>query len=502
MGRRSRPRTQNDGKGIGVNAHDPNRVVPENVMAEAALLGAILINNQAYDAVNRLLEPEHFYEPLHERIYEAIGQSLANGRSVDPITLKNSLPSAVDGLKFDGREVTVSQYLAHLCASAVTVVNVPDYAAAIFDAWVARQAIAALQDGVDAYFKLAPGQNPLKAFEPIEERMAAIRADALKSSPTKNAGQSYLDALSESYRRGEVRGVPIALDEIAEVISEPCFEAGNLYGLLSSSGEGKTSLTVQLILHALKKGHPVCFLSYDQSSDQVIRQMVAQEHDIEARRQRDSKLLSEKEFETCMEFARWIGGQPFEVIKCTDQSAPQLVGMARTFVKRRDNGKVPFIVVDHIGVVRPEDRRADEGTKAKGIGQILKAGAEMTDAAWLVLNQRNSFGMKRDNPRPISMDLFGGDPAKTPFDAIFYLYRFLKFLEERKAIASSESDWKKIDRIFPSAVRSDGMDIAEVGTIKSRFGNPHIRQRLIFEARLTRYKSDREPVTQESLEGF
>lgn len=485
-----------------MNAHDTStRVVPENVMAEAALLGAILLNNQAFDVVNRLLEPEHFFEPLHARIYEVIGQTLAAGRGANPVTLKNSLPAKVEGLKIEGQDVTVSAYLAHLCTHAVTVINARDYALAVFDAYVARQAIGALQDGVNAYFNLAPGEDPLKAFEPIEERMAAIRADALKSSPIKNAGQSYLDALSESFRRGEVRGVPIALEEIAEVISEPCFEAGNLYGLLSSSGEGKTSLTVQLILHALKKGHPVCFLSYDQSSDQVIRQMVAQEHEIEARRQRDARLLSEKEFETCMNFARWIGGQPFEVVKCTDQSAPQLVGIARTFVKRRGNDKVPFVVVDHIGVVKPEDRRADEGTKAKGIGQILKAGAEMTDAAWLVLNQRNSFGMKRDNPRPISMDLFGGDPAKTPFDAIFYLYRFLKFLEERKAIASSDSDWKKIEKAFPSAVR-EGADIAEIGSVKSRFGNPHIRQRLIFEARLTRYKSDRAPVEQESLEGF
>src|SRR5690606_32387515 len=127
-----------------------------------------------------------------------------------------------------------------------------DYAAAIFDAWVARQAISALQEGVEVSFNLGPGENPLKAFEPIEERMAAIRAAAQQSSPIKNAGQSYLDALSESYRRRAVRRVRIALHEIAEVISEPCFEAGNLYGLLSSPGEGKTSLTVQLILHALK----------------------------------------------------------------------------------------------------------------------------------------------------------------------------------------------------------------------------------------------------------
>src|SRR5690606_31310662 len=110
--------------------------------------------------------------------------------------------------------------------------------------------------------------------------------------------------------------------------------------------------------------------------------------------------------------------------------------------------------------------------------------------------------MKRDNPRPISADLFGGDPAKQAYDAIFYVYRFLKFLEERKATASTDADWKKIDKIFPSAVRNDGEDIAEIGCIKCRFGSPHIRARLKFEARLTLYKSDRMPAEQESLAGL
>jgi replicative DNA helicase len=486
-----------------MNTHDASgRVVPENVEAEQALLGAILLNNAAFDVVNRLLEPQHFYEPLHQLVYEVIGQTLAAGRGANPVMLKNSLPAKVDGLKINGQEVSVPSYLAQLCTHAVTVINAPDYAAAVFDAWVARQAIGALQEGVDTYFKLAPGENPLKAFEPIEERIASIRAEALKSSPIKSAGQSYLDSLSASYRRGEVRGVPIALEEIATVISEPCFEAGNLYGLLSSSAEGKTSLTVQLMRYALQRGNPVLMLSFDQSAEQIVRQMVAQEHEIEARRQRDAKLLSEKEFETCMAFASQLDTMPFRIVKCTDQTAPKLVRLAQTFVKQKGNGRVPLVVVDHIRSITPESDRGDEGTKALRIGQILKVGAEQTDSSWLVLNQRNSWGMKRPNPRPIAADLFGGEGAKAPFDAVFYLYRFLKFLEERKAIASKDSDWKEIERVFPSAVRNDGIDISEIGAVKVRFGSTNIRQRLIFEGRLTRYKSDRAPVEQESLEGF
>lgn len=488
-----------------MNMHTiPQRTVPNNIEAEQALLGAILVNNDAYHRVSRFLEPEHFYEPIHRKIYEIASRSIKENRVANPVTVKSFLPAEAKV-----GEMTVAQYLARLAVEAVTIVNAVDYAYAVHEMWIRRQAISSCEEIVSAAYDIEPDKDILAEIAPFEDKLAALRAERIRGETKKGAGESYLDALAASYQRGEVRGVPIALQEIADVISEPCFEAGNIYGLLSSSGEGKTSLTVQLMTAALKtmdRGkpapHPVCFLSFDQSSDQVIRQMVAQEHEIEARRQRDAKLLSEKEYETCMRFARWIGSMPFEVIKCTDQSAPQLVGLAKTFVKRRANGQIPFIVVDHIRAIRPENDKGDEGTKALRIGQILKAGAEMTDAPWVILNQRNTFGMRRDNPRPIAADLFGGEGAKAPFDAIFYLYRFLKFLEERKAIASSDSDWKKIDKIFPSAVRNDGLDIAEVGAIKSRFGNPSVRQRLIFEARLTRYKSDRAPVDQQSLEGF
>jgi replicative DNA helicase len=174
-------------------------------------------------------------------------------------------------------------------------------------------------------------------------------------------------------------------------------------------------------------------------------------------------------------------------VKCTDQSAGQLVSYAKTFVKRRGNGKVPLIVTDHIGSIKPEDRRADEGTKAKEINKILKAGAELVDGAWLVLNQRNSFGMRRDNPRPISSDLFGGDPAKQAYDAILYLYRPEKFKAERVATAATDADWKKINKVFSGELEG----VADIGAIKVRFGSPNITERLRFEDRFTRYRSER-----------
>jgi replicative DNA helicase len=472
-----------------MNARDPSlhREAPANVEAEQALLGAIMVNNDAYDRVASFLEPEHFYERFHQEIFARVAEMRRAGQAVTPITIKGYLRQP-ENLKLDGEPATVMQYLIRLASDAVSVINARDFGRAILDLSISRKAIVALEDAVDQVYGAEPGADVLRELAPLEERLAVLRSEGLRSESKASAGRRYLESLNASVRR-EIAGVPIGISAVARVISEPCFEPGNLYGLLSSSGEGKTSLTLQLIYHAVERGHPVLFLSFDQSPEQCVRQMAAQVYGIEARRQRGGD-LSEKEMDAAVMFGTWIDQQPFDVIKCTDQRAAQLVGMARTFLKRKANGRAPLVVIDHIGAIEPEDKRADEGTKAKGINQILKAGAETTGAAWLVLNQRNSYGMKRDNPRPISADLFGGDPAKQAYDAIAYVYRYLKYLEERKAIASSEADWKKINKVFPSAVRDEGIDLAEIGAIKVRFGSPHIRENLIFEARYTRYRPE------------
>ncbi|CAN0653126.1 replicative DNA helicase [Nitratireductor aquimarinus] len=463
---------------------DIQKPLPHNIDLEQAILGAVLVNNNCFDLVSKVIQPHHFFEPLHGKVFEVIGKMVSVGRKADPKTVKSYLP---EGERVG--EITLGEYLVRLAVEAVAPVQARDYATGVLHHWIDRQIISGCEETISGVYARSPDMDPFSASGALEDRLAKLRGEHIGGG-SGNLGHQYLEAMTAAQQRQSIAGVPICLDEIAEVISEPCFEAGNLYGLLSSSGEGKTSLTLQMITHALKRGHPVLFMSYDQSGEQCVRQMIAQEHDIEARRQRAGD-ISEKEMKKAVDFATWIDRQPFEVVKCTNQTAPQLLSFARAFVKRFANGKVPLIVIDHIRVITPEDSRADPGTKALGIGQILKVGAEMTGSAFLVLNQRNTSGMTRDNPRPIASDLFGGEGAVTPFDAIFYVYRYKKFYEKRKDIAATDADWKKIHKVFPAAV-IEGEDIAQIGAVKVRFGDAAIKNNLIFEARFTRYKSERQ----------
>ena len=107
----------------------PFRTAPHNLEAEQALLGAILVNNEAHDRVSGFLEPHHFYDPLHQQIYETAAKLIAAGKQATAITLKTFFENAepIDAT------LTVPQYLGRLAANAATIINARDYGRTIYD---------------------------------------------------------------------------------------------------------------------------------------------------------------------------------------------------------------------------------------------------------------------------------------------------------------------------------------------------------------------------------
>src|SRR4051795_3471143 len=112
------------------------RSAPHNIEVEQALLGAILVNNEAFYRVSDFLEPEHFFEPLHHKIYKDIGSLVRAGKSASPITLKTFLPADLD---IGG--ITGSQYLARLATEATTVINAADYGRTVYEMAIRRALI-------------------------------------------------------------------------------------------------------------------------------------------------------------------------------------------------------------------------------------------------------------------------------------------------------------------------------------------------------------------------
>lgn len=469
--------------------------------AEQQVIGVIInANERASDCE---LEPEDFGEEIHQIIYREAKAMIAANQICSHISLKPYLPKIIyerDEKAPGGRrpmEKSPAQYVM-----AMVIEGTSPAAQAKFQENIQTLKAVAIsrvlgQFGGHASAVASEGHGLLTIMDEIDRLTNLLNEARSRFSETTSltpAGASYLSVFNASAKRDGVVGVPIALPEIAKVLSEPVFEAGNLYGLLSSSGEGKSSLTMQLVFHAVKEGHPTLLLSYDQSPAQCVRQMIAQVHGIDIRQQRQpATMMSESEQDTCVKFAMWLDKQPLEIIRCQREGVTQLMTYIRRFIKRHGNGRTPFIVLDHIGKVKPRDPKLSADRISGEVTVELKALMDESHAACLVLNQRNSFGTRRDNPRPIAADLYGGEGARADYDAVMYLYRAEKYKAEREKIAASDADWKKINKVFGSEVTG----VAEVGSIKVRFGDPTITETLKFEARYTRYVTQREPASQE-----
>lgn len=474
---------------------EPPRQMPHNIEAEQALLGAILVSNEAYHRIHDFLEADHFFEALHQRIFEVAASLIDAKKLASPVTMKNFLPA-------DTRvgDMNLKQYLVRLASEAVTVVNAYEYGRAVHDLWIRRSLILAGEDMVsiayDAPVDVRPGEIGEKAIANINRAISEDADDGFEP-----IGET-VGRITDTFSSGESRPtIPLPFDELRTVMGGD-LEVGNLYGMLSSSGEGKTSLALQIFHFVASQGHPAIFLTYDQSPAQCIDQIASQITGIENTRLRKRDGLLEKELDAYYDALKAIRSLPIVIRKCSGSvdGAMQLVRYATNFHNRfcRRPRRIGMVFVDHARKVKPYDERAHEGRIAAYNNGVFKQRASDTGMVWLNLMQRSSTGSKRKNPRPIDTDIFGGEMGREDYDGIFYLYRAQKYINQQLQTADDE---KEADRIRARFARENWEpDEAEVGALKARFADPTRTFRLRFIKESTSYVSKRE--TGQSDMGF
>ncbi len=142
------------------------RTAPHNIEAEQSLLGAILVNNEALYRVSDFLEPGHFFEPIHQQIYDIARSLIRTGKLASPVTLKTFLPADID---IAG--MSVPQYLARLAAEATTIINASDYGRTVYDLAIRRDLIRIGEDMVNDAFDAPVDFAPREQIEDAERRL-------------------------------------------------------------------------------------------------------------------------------------------------------------------------------------------------------------------------------------------------------------------------------------------------------------------------------------------
>ena len=152
----------------------PLRAAPHNLEAEQALLGAILVNNEAHDRVSGFLESHHFFDPLHQQIYETAAKLIAAGKQVTPITLKTFFERAEP----IGSGQTVPQYLGWLGANATTIINAADYGRTIYDLATRRQLVWIGESMASAAYDSPADLTPAEQLAEARERLDSLERTA------------------------------------------------------------------------------------------------------------------------------------------------------------------------------------------------------------------------------------------------------------------------------------------------------------------------------------
>lgn len=386
--------------------------VPCNIEAEQALLGAILMNNEALEVLRMPIESSHFYEPLHREIFEAIVTLRKAGRTANPVTVKTSISEGMVG------DMTTAQYLARLAREAVTVLNAPDYARAIMEA-AARRACLSLsqkmeQTAFSKDFDIMDEFDALRAkFDIVSQ---ALNAEE-KTQTLAQAARRALDSTANAYQGRGVTGVDYGVKPLMDMLGP--FMPGQLIVVGGATKQGKSSLIEQMVAGAAINGHPVWINSGEMKAEELAHRALSRLTDIQAWRQIRGK-IKDTEYEQ-LEVARRNAETWQERVFIRDDSMTlrQFDRDYSEFAKRHPGA---MGVVDHIGLIERDSSSArmsdpefapyvtrrlkmkagDTGTPIVAAAQLKKNTFEMTDRNITKKTYLSAIGR-----RPKYGDIFG-----------------------------------------------------------------------------------------------
>ena len=473
------------------DAVTPQRTPPVNYDAEQALLGAILANNLVFDRVNEFLRPEHFADPLHGRIYEAVGRLIQRGQIANPVTLKNLFDQ--DGAL---AEIGGAQYLVQLAQSVVTVINAEDYGRAVHDLYLRRQLIDLGEQTVNEAYVFDIDQTALEQIESAELKLFNLA----ESGQTENGPQKFSDVLANAigmaeaaYKRdSHITGVPTGLRDLDRKLGG--LQKSDLIIVAGRPSMGKTALATNTGFNAAQaavdpetgvKFH-VAFFSLEMSSEQLATRILAEKSGISSDRIRRGD-VKQDDFGRVVVASQEMNTAPFFI----DDTPALTIPMLRTRARRlkRQYG-LDLIIIDYLQLMRGANSRGPEN-RVQEISEItrgLKAIAKELDVPVLALSQLSRAVELRDDKRPQLADLRESGSIEQDADVVMFVYRDQYYHERAEPKQrSDEGDDKFHERLERWKRRAEEVyNKADVIIAKQRHG-PIGTVTLQFEGMVTRF---------------
>jgi len=475
-----------DGFGLGT------RLPPANLEAEQALLGALLANNKAYERVGEFLEPEHFADAIHGRIYSAIRRRIENGHLADAITLRHEFEHSGELAEVGG-----PAYLAQLLSAMVGIVNAGEYGRLIHDCWIRRQLIDLGETVVNNAFGANAELDGKEQIEHAEQTLfdlASEKAGEGGAITFERALARAIEVADAALKRGGgVSGLSSGLRDLDAKMGG--LHKSDLLILAGRPGMGKTALATKIAFGAAKaalaeaegaKVPAVAIFSLEMSADQLANRLLSEASRISGDRIRRGE-ISQREFDNFVAVSRELSQLPILI----DDTPAITLSALRTRCRRiqRTRG-LCMVVVDYLQLMRPSvgTRPESRVLEISMITQGLKAIAKELAIPVLALSQLSRAVEQREDKRPQLSDLRESGSIEQDADAVMFIYRDEYYLKQREPKITAFTD----DAKFEQAMQRWQEDMerahnkADLIIAKQRHG-PTGTIPLFFEAEFTRF---------------
>jgi len=408
------------------------RALPANVEAEAAFLGAALIDNRVIEELSTPLRADHFFEPAHARIYDRILQLLDRKAVVTPVTLKPYF-EADETLK----ELGGAAYLARLTADGQGLLAPRELAEQIYDLALLRELVSVGRTLVSDALDTSESVEPLEQVARAEAALYRVAEGASVGNEAEPFRKSSLAAITQIEKAlnsgGHISGRTTGLDDLNAKIGG--LHDSDLIILAGRPAMGKTSLVTNIAFNCAERylrdmadgidpkksiGAPVAFFSLEMSADQLATRILAEQAEISSERLRMGK-ISREDFQRISFASQRLSELPLYIDDTPALSIAALRTRARRLKRKHDIG---LIVIDYLqllqGSGRANDNRVNEISE---ISRGLKTLAKELEVPVIALSQLSRAVESREDKRPQLADLRESGSIEQDADMVWFIFR-------------------------------------------------------------------------------
>jgi replicative DNA helicase len=394
------------------------RVPPQSIEAEEAVLGGILLDNQALERAGEILSEDDFYRESHRRIYRALVELDLRGEPADVITLAECLKR-----RGDLEAVGGAAAIADLLERTATAANVSLYARIIKEKAILRGLVDAASDIVGRAMSGTTGDVD-QFLDEAENSIFRISEGRIKTgfSKIEQVIVGSIERIQELYGKKElVTGVPTGFYGLDKLTSG--FQRGDLIIIAGRPSMGKSALATNIAQNAAEAGYPAALFSLEMSKESLVLRMLCGEARVDGQKVRTG-FLGERDLPRLAMAAARLAELPFFIDDTPALSVMEVRSRARRLMK--DVGRADrcgIIVVDYLQLMRAHRDVDNREQEISMISRSLKALAKELDVPVIALSQLNRQVESRADKRPMLSDLRESGAIEQDADVIGFVYR-------------------------------------------------------------------------------